>query len=325
MRQQGASGAPRPGAAAPLPSGAFRHRAGSCGQRACRGNLGFAPGVSLRFTKMHGLGNDFAVVDARSTRAVGFDAEQVRRMGDRRRGIGFDQLLVIQPPRVPDCVAAYAIWNGDGTRASQCGNGARCIAAWLARHGTIALDVPARLQAPCEIVEVHVHAPGDVEVAMGEPDFDPAASGFTPPRKDPPYPVTAGDAALACTVVSMGNPHAVVEVADLQAPELARLGPALTAHAAFREGANAGFVRVRDRAHVDLRVHERGAGWTEACGTGACAAMAAMHRAGRVGDEVEVGLPGGALHIRWAGPGCVLWMRGPAAFVYEGTWLDDDA
>lgn len=280
--------------------------------------------MSLRFTKMHGLGNDFAVIDARFCEGS-LDPDRVRRMGDRRRGIGFDQLLVIRQASAPDCVAAYVIWNGDGTQAEQCGNGARCVAAWLAREGLIAPGVAVRLQAPCEVIEARVHDLGAVEVAMGEPGFEPADSGFTATDPGPPYHLVAGDLELACTVVSMGNPHAVVEVEDLQAPVLARLGPALTAHPAFAAGVNAGFVQVRDRRHLALRVHERGAGWTAACGSGACAAMAAMHRAGRVGDEVEVALPGGALHISWAGPGRMLWMRGPAAFVYEGEWLAADA
>ena len=279
--------------------------------------------MSLAFTKMHGLGNDFAVVDARA-QAFAADPVLIRRMGDRRRGIGFDQLLTLLQATAPDCIAAFHVWNRDGTRAEQCGNGLRCIAAWLARAGEIALGTEARLQTDSDVATVRVHAAHDVEVDMGEPDFTPAAVGYaaTAAAAGPPYRLQLAAGVIELDVVSMGNPHAVVAVDDLAAPALESLGSALTAHAAFAHGVNAGFVRVLDRTHLALRVHERGAGWTQACGSGACAAMAVLRATGRVDAEVEVALPGGTLGIRWDGPGARLWMRGPAAFVYAGVWLD---
>jgi diaminopimelate epimerase len=280
--------------------------------------------VSLAFTKMHGLGNDFAVLDARARRFSGAPA-LIRSMGDRQRGIGFDQLLTLHRADRPDCVAALRVWNRDGTRAEQCGNGLRCVAAWLARAGEIAPGVDARVQTDRVVATVRVHAAEDVEVDMGVPDFTPAAVGFAAAADAPPQRLDVADMTLELRVVSMGNPHALVVVEDLAAPALDILGPALTAHVAFAQGVNAGFVRVLDRAHLALRVHERGAGWTQACGSGACAAVAALRQAGCVDAEVEVALPGGALRIRWPGAGHPLWMRGPAAFVYEGEWLDADA
>ncbi len=277
--------------------------------------------MSLAFTKMHGLGNDFAIVDARA-QAFAADPALIRRMGDRRRGIGFDQLLTLHQATAPDCVVAFRVWNRDGSRAEQCGNGLRCVAAWLARAGEIALDAEARLQTDCDVAATRVHAAHDVEVDMGEPDFTPAAVGYAATAAGPPYRLQLAAGVIELDVVSMGNPHAVVEVDDLAAPALESLGPALTAHAAFAHGVNAGFVRVLDRTHLALRVHERGAGWTQACGSGACAAMAVLRAAARVDGEVEVALPGGTLGIRWQGPGANLWMRGPAAFVYAGVWLD---
>jgi diaminopimelate epimerase len=276
--------------------------------------------VSLAFTKMHGLGNDFAVLDARAQHFVA-DAQLIRRMGDRQRGIGFDQLLTLHQASAPDCVAALRIWNRDGTRAEQCGNGLRCVAAWLARAGAIALGAEARLQTDCAVASVRVHAAHDVEADMGVPDFTPVAVGFSTMAGGSPYRLNVAGAVLDVAVVSMGNPHAVVAVDDLAAPALDILGPALTAHGAFAHGVNAGFVRVLDRTHLALRVHERGAGWTQACGSGACAAMAVLRAAGCVDAEIAVALPGGTLGIRWDGPGARLWMRGPAAFVYEGVWL----
>ncbi len=277
--------------------------------------------MSLAFTKMHGLGNDFAVLDARARRFSGAPA-LIRSMGDRQRGIGFDQLLTLHRADRPDCVAALRVWNRDGARAEQCGNGLRCVAAWLARAGEIAPGVDARVQTDCTVATVRAHAAQDVEVDMGVPDFSPAAAGFAATANTTAQRLDVAGMTLDVTVVSMGNPHAVVVVEDLAAPALDVLGPALTAHVAFAHGVNAGFVRVLDRAHLALRVHERGAGWTQACGSGACAAMAALRTSARVDAEVAVALPGGTLGIRWQGPGAHLWMRGPATFVYSGTWLD---
>lgn len=272
------------------------------------------------FTKMHGAGNDFAVIDARAG-GPPLDASRIARMGDRHRGIGFDQLLTIETADDPSCAYAYGIWNSDGSPARQCGNGVRCVGAWLRRAGALGVGA-TRLQSPAGPVVVQLDANGEIAVDMGAPLFAPAAIPFDAPAEADRYALALGDEIVQIGAVSMGNPHAVVEVADTSDPRVDRLGPALTAHPRFPAGANAGFVQVLGEDAVRLRVHERGAGWTLACGTGACAAVAVLRRRGRVGPRVRVALPGGLLTIAWEGPGHTLWMSGPAAFVYEGEYLD---
>jgi diaminopimelate epimerase len=270
----------------------------------------------MRFTKMHGIGNDFVVVDGRNG---GFDLRpaQMAAIADRHTGVGFDQLLSIEPSPDPSCAFYYGIWNADGSAAGQCGNGVRCVAAWLHRAGAFPVDHDTRLLSPSGPVTVRVLADGRVSVDMGEPQFSPASLPFLAEAAES-YDLTAGHQAVTLRVVSMGNPHAVVEVDDLEDPRWNELAPLLTSHAAFPEGCNIGFVRQLDAGHVQLRVHERGSGWTRACGTGACAAAAVLMRAGRLDATARVDLPGGRLQIDWAGPGHRLWMTGPAAFVFEG-------
>jgi diaminopimelate epimerase len=276
--------------------------------------------MGLRFTKMHGLGNDFVVVDARRM-LVSDEHQRIRAMSDRHTGIGFDQLLVIEPPRDPSCIAAYSIRNADGSPAEQCGNGARCIGAWLHRDGALAIGDEVKLESPSGQVTMRLADATTVTVAMGEPVFEPARIPFDAPAPADTYPLEIGGERVEIAAVSMGNPHAVMEVDDVADQRVDRLGPGITLHARFREGANAGFVQIVDPRTIRLRVHERGAAWTRACGSGACAAMAALHRRGRVGNRVRVELPGGALEIAWRGPGHTLWMTGPAAFVFDGVWL----
>ena len=276
--------------------------------------------MKRRFEKMHGLGNDFVVLDAR-TDAPPLDAARIRAMADRHTGIGFDQLLVIEPARDSSCTAAYSIRNADGSSAGQCGNGARCIGAWLHRDGMLALGAEAKLESPSGQVAMCLADASTVTVNMGEPAFEPAAIPFDAPAIADTYLLDTGGERVEVATVSMGTPHAVLEVGDVYAAEVDRLGPLVTCHARFPEGANAGFAQVLDAHTVRLRVHERGAGWTWACGSGACAAVAALRRRGRVADRVRVELPGGALEIAWAGPGQALWMTGPAVFVFDGEWL----
>ena len=283
-----------------------------------------APRRSLPFSKMHGIGNDFVVLDCRQT-PFALDAAQIRAMGDRHTGIGFDQLLTVEPARDPDSAFYYGIWNADGSPSGQCGNGVRCIAAWLHRAGAIADDELLRIESPSGPVSVRLLAADRVAVDMGEPDFSAAASGFDGGEQHlsvtlgtPPGP-QAGTV-VEFEVVSMGNPHAVAIVDTLDNPVLNAWGPALTASSRFAYGVNAGFVQLVDRTQLRLRVHERGAGWTLACGTGACAAMAVLRRQGKVDERVQVALPGGRLQIDWPGPGSTLWMTGPATFVFDGTW-----
>jgi diaminopimelate epimerase len=273
----------------------------------------------MRFSKMHGIGNDFVLVDARQA-PLALTPGQIRALADRHTGVGCDQLLSVEAPRDPSCAFYYGIWNADGSPSGQCGNGVRCVAAWLHRAGALALDVPVRIESPAGPVVVRVLDARRVTVDMGEPVFEPARVPLAAAACAQVYPFELDGGTVQLGAVSMGNPHAVMVVDDLADPALERLGPRLTGHPRFPEGANAGFVQVVGRDHLRLRVHERGSGWTQACGTGACAAMAVLRRRGQVDRRVQVDLPGGRLQIDWPGPGHTLWMTGPAAFAFEGDW-----
>jgi diaminopimelate epimerase len=275
----------------------------------------------LRFSKMHGLGNDFVLLDCRNA-PFALDTARIRALADRRTGVGFDQLLSVEPARDPGCAYYYGIWNTDGSPSGQCGNGVRCVAAWLHRAGALALGEAIRLESPSGPVTVRLLTAHEVTVDMGEPVFTPARIPFAAETAAERYAIEVDGTALAIGAVSMGNPHAVVLADELPVGATERLGPALSTHPRFAEGANAGFVERLDRTHLRLRVHERGAGWTRACGTGACAAMAVLRQRGEVDEQVRVDLPGGTLRIAWRGTGHTLWMTGPAAFVFEGEWLD---
>lgn len=271
----------------------------------------------LRFSKMHGAGNDFVIVDRRHG-AVELSPERIARIADRHRGVGFDQLITIDPPRAAGAVAAYAIFNADGSRAAQCGNGARCVAAWLRRDGAASNDAFA-LDGPSGRVLARP-APEGIGIDMGVPDFSSAAVGLARAPVDPQRFELGGNS-IEAGVVSMGNPHAVIEVADVDRAEVARIGAALQRDPDFSDSCNVGFAQVLDAGHIRLRVHERGVGETLACGSGACAAVAVLARRGRVGTQVAVQLPGGVLHIHWGGPGQSMHMAGPAEFVFEGEFL----
>jgi len=273
--------------------------------------------MSLHFTKMHGIANDFVVLDCR-TQPFALAPAQIARIGDRHTGVGFDQLLTIEPARDPSCLFYYGIYNADGSMSGQCGNGVRCVAAWLRRAGVLGTGA-ARLESPSGAVSVELLADGRVRVDMGEPRFAPGDVPLTLPAADP-YALTLDGGRIEFGAVSMGNPHAVVEVADVDAAPLAQIGAALSTNLHFPQSCNVGVVQIVERAHVRLRVQERGVGETLACGTGACAAVAVLRRRAQVDATVAVGLPGGRLEIHWQGPGHTLWMTGPAAFVYEGDW-----
>jgi diaminopimelate epimerase len=277
--------------------------------------------MALRFSKMHGSGNDFAVIDSRDG-ALALKPATIRAMANRHTGIGFDQLLSVEPARDGSSAFYYGIWNADGSPSGQCGNGVRCVAAWLHRAGALALEDTVQIQSPSGPVTVRVIDAHRVTVDMGEPVFAPARIPFDAPHAANRYRIDVDGQPFEVGAVSMGNPHTVMVVDDLSAPELAWLGPALTGHVRFPEGVNTGFVQPLGPQHVRLRVHERGSGWTLACGTGACAAMAVLRQRGEVDASVQVDLPGGSLQIDWTGPGERLWMTGPAAFVFEGEWLD---
>jgi diaminopimelate epimerase len=269
----------------------------------------------IAFTKMEGLGNDFMVVDARR-RPFDPDPDLVQRLADRRQGVGFDQLLVLEPPRAGDSAFAYRIRNADGGEAAQCGNGARCLALLWATALSPGAD-RFTMDSPAGPVEARVED-GQVSVCMGEPMFDPARIPMKATSEAARYTIEAAGNRVELGAVSMGNPHAVIAVEDVGAAAVAELGPAVESHAAFPEKANVGFVQRIGPGHVALRVHERGCGETRACGTGACAAVAVLRDRGEVEAHVQVDLPGGRLEIEWEGRGHVLWMSGPARKVFEG-------
>jgi diaminopimelate epimerase len=273
----------------------------------------------LRFSKMHGIGNDFVLLDCRE-QPMALDAGQIRALGNRHTGVGFDQLISIEPAPDATCAFAYGIWNTDGTRAGQCGNGVRCVAAWLHRAGALALGAAVQLASPSGTVTVRLRNAHEVTVDMGAPVFAPARIPFLAAAMAPQYAIDVGSETLSIGAVSMGNPHAVLGVDDLADPRVEQLGPVLSAHPRFPHGSNAGFVHLVDRGHIRLRVHERGAGWTLACGSGACAAVAVLQQRGDVDADVRVDLPGGTLHIARSDTGPSLWMTGPAAFAFEGEW-----
>lgn len=273
--------------------------------------------MALRFSKMHGIGNDFVVLDRRVQ--PGLPAHDlVRAMADRHTGVGFDQLMVLGPPRTTRSLASYRILNADGSEARQCGNGLRCLVAWLHRENP--LSGPVQLDGPAGPVACEVLADGRIRAGMGVPGFAPAEVPFVADAETDAYELDIDGSPVSIGIASLGNPHAVLEVDDVATAPVARLGPAIERHPRFPQRANVGFVQVLGARAIRLRVFERGVGETLACGSGACAAAAVLLRRGRVASPVAVTLPGGTLEIDWAGGTAPLSMAGPAAFVFEGTW-----
>jgi diaminopimelate epimerase len=268
---------------------------------------------------MHGLGNDFVVVDCRA-QPLALDADAIRTLGDRHFGVGFDQLLTIERARDGESAFAYGIWNSDGSRAGQCGNGVRCVARWLVRDGVLAPRGAFRLQSPSGVVAIELLDDGRVRADMGEPRFAPNAVPIVADVEHDRYRIDVAGRDIEIGAVSMGNPHAVVEVDDIDGAPVESLGAQIEHAPAFPERCNVGFVEIRARDAIALRVWERGVGETLACGSAACAAVAVLRRRGALDEHVAVTLPGGTLDISWAGSGATLWMTGPAAFVFEGEW-----
>ena len=271
----------------------------------------------MRFSKMHGAGNDFIVLDRRDGSAAP-PRDTLARMADRHRGIGCDQVMIITAPQRAGSLAAYRIVNQDGSDAGQCGNGARCVAAWLHRDGS--LHDEAVLDSPGGPVQARVLDDG-IEIGLRPPRFDAADIPMARIDHDAGgYRLRIADVDIRFGAVSMGNPHLVIEVADVAAAPVA-LAPALQAHPAFPDSCNIGFVQVIDRAHLRLRVIERGVGETLACGSAACAAHAWLRRLDRVDARSDIDLPGGRLRVTWAGAADEpVRLGGPATFVFEGTW-----
>ncbi len=274
----------------------------------------------LPFTKMHGLGNDFVVFDA-ITHAVSLTSAQIRRIADRRFGVGCDQLLLVERPRA-GADFRYRIFNADGGEVEQCGNGARCFARFVRDRGLTAKDEIA-VETLAGIIYPRIEPDGQVTVNMGVPRFEPAEVPFTAPSRQNVYDLEVDGAAVPVSVLSMGNPHAVQLVADVDLAPVATQGALIERHPRFPRRVNAGFMQIVDRGRIRLRVYERGAGETLACGTGACAAVVAGRQRGLLDATVEVSLPGGILRVAWEGEGQPVWMTGPATTVFEGT-IDPD-
>ncbi|KZY29325.1 MULTISPECIES: diaminopimelate epimerase [unclassified Oleiphilus] len=270
----------------------------------------------VNFTKMHGLGNDFMVVDMISHH-VHLRPEQIRRMADRNLGVGFDQLLLVEPPGKPDVDFRYRIFNADGSEVEQCGNGARCFAVFV-REKKLSNKDSIRVETKKGDIELKVNDDGRVLVDMGEPVFDPESIPFTADAPADSYSIDVDGEPLQISAVSMGNPHAVLQVPELSDQQVAHLGPLIEAHERFPERVNVGFMEIVHKRFIQLRVYERGVGETLACGTGACAAVAAGISRGVLESPVEVRLPGGNLKIEWQGVGSPLMMEGPAMTVFEG-------
>jgi diaminopimelate epimerase len=278
--------------------------------------------MHFEFIKMHGLGNDFIVLDAPTRTGLPLSSVQWRALADRNRGIGFDQALVLEPPRSADTLAYYRIFNANGGEVEQCGNGVRCLAELLrirghARNGRLTLESPAGL------IHAELGTPGIVAVDMGEPAFSPESVAFdTAGQPGPHYRIDAVGETALFAIASMGNPHAVIEVPNIAIAPVGTLGAALESHPRFARRVNVGFRQILARNHIRLRVFERGVGETQACGTGACAAVATGIRDGLLdaGVQVDVDLPGGTLSVSWAGPGHRLWLRGPAEVSFSGRF-----
>lgn len=274
--------------------------------------------MALKFSKMHGAGNDFVVIDRRAD-TVPLDPGLVQAIADRHTGVGFDQLLSIERTPRADCHAAYRIHNADGSSARQCGNGVRCLAAWLYRAEP-GLPAVLRLDGPAGVVACTRLDDGRIRVDMGVPSFAPDALPFLAEAEAPAYTLEVDAAVLSIGIAAIGNPHAVIEVASVAEAPVARIGAQVESHPRFPDRANVGFAEVVADHAIRLRVFERGVGETLACGSGACAAAAVLIRRGRVRSPLAVTLPGGTLQIDWPGEGQPLSMSGPAAFVFEGTW-----
>ncbi|HYS50875.1 MAG TPA: diaminopimelate epimerase [Burkholderiales bacterium] len=281
--------------------------------------------MRLKFTKMQGAGNDFVVIDG-ATRGIEITPERARRIADRHLGVGCDQVLLVEKSQRGDADFRYRIWNADGGEVEQCGNGARCFVRFVHDKGLTKKN-EIRVETLSGIIVPRLEADGQVTVNMGKPLFDPEripfnASGLRAVRGGKRWPLELSGHEAAVAVLSMGNPHAVQTVADVDSAPVTTEGPLIERHPRFPRRANAGYMQVLARTRIRLRVWERGAGETLACGTGACAAVVTGIREGLLDESVEVDTRGGRLTIRWAGgendPNSTVWMTGPAVTVFEG-------
>ena len=273
--------------------------------------------MRVAFTKMHGLGNDFLLMEVPAGGALP-DAAQWRRLADRHAGVGFDQALVLEPPRLAGSAAHYRVFNADGGEVEQCGNGARCIAYYLQMHGRAGVDGNVSMDGVGGAVSARVLEDGRVAVDLGIPDFAPSALPFVAAATEATYTLSVAGENLEFGAVALGNPHAVLRVAAIESADVERIGRALQSHASFPRQVNVGFMQIIDAGHIRLRVYERGVGETLACGTGACAAVAVGRNLGLLGADVEVHVRGGRLGVHWEGAGKRIWLAGPTAVAYTG-------
>lgn len=273
--------------------------------------------MSLTFSKMHGLGNDFVVIDA-IRQQVSLSAEDVRFIAHRRFGVGCDQVLLVETPQTDKTDFRYRIFNADGGEVEQCGNGARCFARFVLDEGlTDKTEIP--VETASGIIVLRVLEDGQITVNMGIPVLDPLEIPFQAEQKAITYDLDVQGQHLEIAAISMGNPHAVLQVENVQTAPVNELGTLIEVHPRFPNRVNVGFMEIVDSGSIKLRVFERGAGETMACGTGACAAVVAGRLQGLLDETVRVELPGGQLVISWAGPGQSVMMTGPATHVFRGT------
>lgn len=273
--------------------------------------------MMLVFTKMHGLGNDFVVLDG-VRQSFSLTPIQIRKIADRRFGIGCDQVLIVVASNKKDVDFRYRIFNADGGEVEQCGNGARCFARFVREKGLTDKSELA-VETLSGIIYPIVEADGQVRVNMGVPQFDPAQVPFQAERRQAVYNLDIGGEAVPVSVLSIGNPHAVQIVDDVERAPVTSQGPLIESHARFPQRVNAGYMQIVDRSHIRLRVYERGAGETLACGSGACAAVVVGRLRHLLDDKVEVAARGGMLRVSWPGEGEPVWMTGPATTVYDGS------
>ncbi|KJY97018.1 diaminopimelate epimerase [Pseudoalteromonas ruthenica] len=270
----------------------------------------------VNFSKMHGLGNDFMVVD-NVTQNIFLSRDQIKRLADRHFGVGFDQLLMVEAPYSPDLDFHYRIFNADGNEVEQCGNGARCFARFVRMKG-LTNRHKITVSTKGSNMTLYIEKDGQVTVNMGQPILEPKDIPLQANKRELTYILRHQEHTLFMGAASMGNPHCVIEVEDITAAEVHTLGPAVEQHERFPKRANVGFMQIIDESHIKLRVWERGAGETLACGSGACAAAVVGQLQSKLGRNVKVDLPGGALQIRWQGEGHPVKMTGPAEHVFDG-------
>ena len=272
--------------------------------------------MQIPYLKMHGTGNLILVVDQRAEKLPPPSAQVIRELGNEESGPGFDQMMWISPASDDSGIASYRVFNADGSEVEQCGNGVRCVAKYLA--GNDGTGAEFSLQSPAGLVAAHVSLDGLVAVSMGTPEFEPMRIPFAAESTTDSYRLSIADDEIEISVVSMGNPHAILQVADVSMAPVAALGPKIEHHPRFPEMTNVGFMRIQDRQNIELRVHERGVGETAACGTGACAAVVSSQQRGLLDEEVHVHLPGGEVMVSWRGGDATAWLKGNAELINEG-------